>query len=348
MKKRVTYLDVAKEAGVSATTVSLVLNERYDNIPQTTRDRVLQAVKDTGYRLNRLSANLRKGKTDTIGVVLPNLDFHFYAEFCQGILLACEERDYRTMFAHSRHVAEQEARQVRVFMEYQMDGFICVPDFHTIDLVGDWLDESLIGGIPSLILDDSTYGDKVDTVVTDDHAGMEMAMRHLYEAGHRRVAFLSGGRKTSPGRDREDTYVRLATEMFGHFDERLRQGTEFESGEVARHIGEWMDLDAPPTAILASSDGKAATALQTLQALRVRVPEEVALVGYCDSAVLQALGISTVAQHPVELGYAAADRLIERIAQPDLPISNLRLPVQLQIRGSSDARSRASSPSASA
>lgn len=333
MNRRINSIDVARRAGVSQTTVSFVLNERTDvPIPPATRERVFQAARDLGYRRNRVAHSLVRGRTHTIGVIVPRLGSSFTAHIADGVQETLAKHNYRLLLAHTQHDPDREAREVALLLEHRVDGLICVAGEATVAAMPGWLDEIAADQIPCVIVDDRTHALRVDCVVSDDVAGARAATDHLIALGHRRVAHLAAGERNSSARDRRAGYQAALRE---HNLAELIAGDGFLAADVGPAVADLLDRPNPPTALFVANDYLAADVLEVLRARGVRVPDDVSLVGYGDTRVGRCLQLSTVYQNAGRLGRVAAERLLSRLAEPDLAPREIILSTNLVVRTSS-------------
>ncbi len=335
MINRASMLDVARRAGFSRTTVSYVLNDRQDvAIPQATRSQILRVAQEMGYRPNGIARSLVRNRTQTVGVIMPSLASSFHAEIVNGIQRECMRREYRVLLAYSADSAATEHAQARLLLENRVEGVLCVTSAHTCALAEAWVREVLREGVAAVLVDHILPDVPVDFVVSDDRSGTAQVMEHLLGLGHRRIAHLSGGDQASPSVERCAGY-RAALEAAGlEVDPRLIAGDSFNS----RHVEEWVEqlltAGERPTALFAANDDLAAEALLALERRGLRVPEEIALVGYGDQRMARYLRLTTVDQAPREMGRRAAERLFERIDAPDAPPAGIRTPARLVVRSS--------------
>lgn len=337
--KKPSSFDVAHRAGVSRTTVSYVLNGRQDlPIPQETRDRVVRAAQELGYRHNQLARSLRSGKTLALGVVLPGLDEPYLAEIVHGIEAVCAEQGYRVLLANSQRDPVVEARQVGLLLEQRIDGLICLPSEHTLPHMGVWLDTVQQGGTACVIADDRTFSHRFDCVVSDDYDGARQAVDHLLASGHRQIAHLAGSQAVSSGRDRLSGYMAALSSAGLAVDPALIFDHSFDAIRVAPAVADLLRLSPAPTAIFAANDVMAAEAIEALRAQAWRLPDDVTVVGYGNMSWGRYLRLTTVDQDAQAMGRAAARRLFARLENPSLPPGQTLLPTRLVVRGASPER----------
>ncbi len=340
-QRKPSMVDVARRAGVSQTTVSYVLSGRKDVvIPKATRERIWQAARELGYRPNSLARGLVRGKTQTIGVLMPRMDSSFHALILDGIQEVCTAQDYRLLLADSRHNAELEAKQIDLLLEHRVDGIISIAVAGPAS--GTWVRLLREEGVPLVIVDEHTFEGEADCVVSDDVTGARMAVEHLLRLGHRRIVHLSAGADMSASRDRLQGY--LTALRNGGIEPRPEwvSGDSFfmPTDRIHQVVAELLDLPEPPTALFAANDDLAAEAIHVARRRGFRVPDDLAVVGYGNTEVGRHLQLTTVHQDPRLMGKMTAERLFRRLQEPDLPLECIMLPTQLVVRESCGSRGR--------
>jgi DNA-binding LacI/PurR family transcriptional regulator len=332
-RRKPSMVDVAKRAGVSQTTVSYVLSGRKDVvIPESTRERIWRAARELGYRPNSLARGLVKGKTQTIGVLIPRMDSSFHALIMDGIQEVCTTADYRVLLADSRHNGELEARQVEMLLEHRVDGIISIAVAGASS--GSWVRMLKRENVPLVIVDEHTFEGEADCVVSDDVTGAKAAVEHLIRLGHQRIVHLSAGTDMSAARDRCAGYLAAMQEAGIQPHEGWVKGDSFFMSVERIHeiVAELLDLPEPPTALFAANDDLAAEAIEVARQRSIAVPQQLAIVGYGNTEVGRHLRLTTVHQDPRRMGQEAARRLMQRLQSPDLPVECILLPTQLVIR----------------
>lgn len=335
---KTTNLDVAHAAGVSPATVSLVLNGRtHIALSPATRQRVREAAERLGYRPNLLARSLNRGRSQTIGVVLPSLASSYVARIAEGIQTEARVHDHRMLLAHTRHDEQIETQQLELLLQHKVEGVVLVTGETTLPGLAGRLAMLDRAGVPCVVVDDRTHADRVDCVVSDDRLGAMLAVRHLIAGGHRRIAHLSAGTRTSTARDRLEGYKAALREAGLRFSRARVVGSSYLLGESPRALEEMLDSSEPPTALFAANDRRLAELMPLLKARGLRIPADLALVGYADYDFAGYLDLTSVDQDPTGLGRVALCRLLERIAEPRLGPKLFQLPVRLVPRGSSAA-----------
>ncbi len=194
--RRVTIDDVARQSGVSKTTISRYLNGKYDNISFETRERIREVIETLNYRPNRIAQSLKARNSRLIGCVISDIGSPFSALILKGINDVCEEADYQVLFANSDDDPQREVSAIQGLLESQVDGLIV----NTTGENDDFLVELHNKGIPLVLADRALEQPGVlDTVTTDSYASTYECMRFLWQAGYQQVAFFTpGNKKISP------------------------------------------------------------------------------------------------------------------------------------------------------
>lgn len=330
----VTIRDVARMAGVSTGTVSNVLN-RPDIVADATRQRVLDAVGSTGFIRNTQAYQLRGGRSHTVGVVVLDVSNPFFTEMFRGAESRLHVEGYVLMLASTDDSIEREADFVRAMEEHRVEGVLITPA--ASDLV------SLAGlrtrGIPTVLMDRKAAADEFCSVTVDDVRGGELAARHLFESGHERVAFVNGPTSIRQCRDRRQGVrkaVRAITKSHAvEVTELSVAALTVRHGEEA--VERVMALSPRPTALMCANDLLALGALRGLAARGVRIPGDLAVVGYDDLIFGSMLSppLTSIRQPARELGIAAAELLLDEVRNPDHRHREVRFEPELVIRASS-------------
>jgi LacI family transcriptional regulator len=331
--RRPTQNDVAKRAGVSQATVSLVLNKVTNtNIPEETRLRVLKAIDELAYRPNTLASSLRLGKTHTLGLILPDSANPFFAEVSRSIDSAAFEQNYNLILCNTEGDVDRELLYVDVLCNRQVDGII----FVAVGDQADSLQRVLCKNIPVVMIDRDLPGMEVDAVLTDNRLGGYQATQHLIDLGHRRIGCIAGSSSVTPSASRGEGYLAALSEHNLPADPSLLIRGDFHPYSGWSAARTMLALPVPPTAIFACNDLMAIGALRAITEAGLHVPEDVSLVGFdnIELATYTNPPLTTVAQPIHEAGQTAINFLLERIREPGLDFRRAILPTGLIIRDS--------------
>jgi LacI family transcriptional regulator len=326
-----TIREVAEIAGVSYATVSHVINNTRVVSPGT-RQRVLDAMAQLNYRPNALARSLRRGKTNTIGLVLPDSANPFFAEISRSIEDAAFKKGYSVFLCNTELDTQRELFYVDTLSKKQVDGIIFVAAGDQTDSL-DFLTRE---GMPVVMIDRNVPNVQVDAVLPDHQRGGFFATRHLIQLGHQRIACIAGPSIITPSTERITGY-RNALEQAGiPFDEKLviRGDYHPQSGmEITHSI---LQMRPRPTAVFALNDLMALGALRAVAEEGCSVPRDLAVVGYDDLELAQFTNppLTTIAQPKKEIGVQAVSLLVERISENGRPPRRLVLPPELIVRHS--------------
>lgn len=326
-----TIREVAESAGVSYATVSHVINNTRLVSPET-RERVLAAMDALNYHPNALARSLRQGKTNTIGLVLPDSANPFFAEISRSIEDEAFKKGYSVFLCNTELDTQRELFYVDVLSKKQVDGII----FVAAGEQADSLDFLLRRRMPVVMIDRDVPNVEVDAVLTDNQLGGFLATRHLLELGHRRIACIAGPSSITPSAERIIGYRRALEEAGLPYDETLviRGDYHSQSGMEITHT--ILQMDPRPTAIFALNDLMALGALRAASEAGYSVPQDLAVVGYDDLELARFTNppLTTIAQPKKEVGARAIDLLVDRMSRKSRAPSRLVLPPELIVRRS--------------
>jgi LacI family transcriptional regulator len=323
--------DVAEQAGVSVTTVSHVINNSRPVNPET-RTRVEQAMQVLGYQPNVLARSLRRGKTHTIGVILPDNANPYFAEVVRGIEDTSFAQGYSVILCNSDNDLDKEHLYTNVLIEKQVDGII----FVAAGLSEENISNLQKRGVPSVLVDRQVPGVQLDSVFADNQAGGFLATNHLVGLDHTSIACITGPRGVLSSSERVAGY-RQALEAAGLHPnpEWLVEGDfQYQSGYSAAQ--QLLQDDNTPSAIFACNDLMAIGAYRYAHENRLRIPQDISIIGFDDIRLAEFTNppLTTVHQSKARMGTQAAELLLERIANEDLAIRQEIVAVQLVVRAS--------------
>jgi DNA-binding LacI/PurR family transcriptional regulator len=325
--------EVAKRAKVSIATVSRVLNKSDKVVPET-RAVVEQALLDLGYRPSRVARRLRmnSGHAHLVGLIIPDIQNPFYAEIARGVEDAAYASEYALILCNSDENLDKERFYLDVMRDESVDGIV-MPPFDDTDVA---VLEMVKTGIPVVCVDRSHAKVKTDLVEVDNYQGALEAVRHLIDKGHKSIALIEGRTQVSTSRERRRGYLdALAAQGIALRKELMRAGDfKQESGRVLTN--ELLDLRKPPTALFVCNNLMTVGALGALHQRGLRVPADVAVVGFDDLPWAEALDPPpTVVRQPAyDVGRQAMELLLKRIMEPQRPPVTVRLRPELVIRRS--------------
>lgn len=335
-RNRVTIRDVAKVADVHISTVSRALDpEKYGLIAEATRQRVLAAAEQLGYRPHLIASGLRRGQTKTIGVVVPDLSNPIYAPLTRGATHALDRGGFMPLVADTE---DDRARLERILLhlaERRVEAII-VTAAHSGD--ADVLEQIAAQGVPVVTAVRTLPDSGLPYVFHDDELGGRLVAEHLIGLGHRLVGQVRGPLDVEPFRARSRGFV-TAVEVAGI--ERIddcEPAARPTADEGERLTLELLRRDGPrPTALFVQNDVLAVGALQAVRRLGLVCPEDISIVGYNDADFAQHTGppLTTVKLSAYEIGRQAGLLALEAIHSPQEERSRPSVPPELIVRGTS-------------
>ncbi len=302
---RVTIHDVAAAAGVSKSTVSRILDERLPRSESETARRVRQVAADLGYMRDVAAASLRRGRSLTVGVVVPRLTDTVMAMLYEAVAHACARAGQFAIVATTDDEPEADRAAAQTLLQRGVDGLI----LSTAREGDDFPDELAARGVP-FVLALRTDGKSLSSVA-DDRLGGYLATRHLLDLGHRRIGLISGPAYASSNAGRVAGYREAMDEAGAAIDPAWITGDSFSIDAGVEAAATLMGLREPPTAIFAVNDNTAIGAMSTLRRLGLDIPGDVSLVGYNDIPIVSRLGtpMTTVRVPFDQIASAALDLL---------------------------------------
>jgi len=308
----VSLRDVAKAAKVSVGTVSNVLN-RPEVVAPETLARVQATIKELGFVPNGFARHLRSGQSRTLGLIVPDVANPFFTEVARGVEDAASKRDYAVFLCNSDESATKEDRYINVLIQQQVRGVLITP----ADMKSDRLEAMRERGISVTLLDREIKGRKQCSVSVDDVHGGQIAIEYLAGLGHKNIAWVCGPESIPQVADR-GAGVTKAAKVAGAKIETIRVPlmNAAKGEEAAKKI---LELDVMPTAIFCANDLLALGVMRALLASKVRIPEQVSVLGYdnIEFAPSAAVPLSSIAQPSYQMGVTAADLLLNECEDGD-------------------------------
>lgn len=337
MKKKVTIRDIGNQLGLSAMTVSLALRN-HSRISAQTKARVLAAMEELGYRPNRVARALATGKSNLIGVVVPNSSDQYYAEVIRAIEDAARAADYHVLLSNGSYELEHYAERVREMLSLHVQGLIAAPPFTSErpKLPPFW-SELERDDFQVVLINRQLRPPLFHQVAADYMAGVKLVVAELAARGHQRVAYISGTPAMLPIRQRLTAFRKYARQAGFAQDAALIEYSAltyaggFEAGQQL-----WQNNQVKPTAVVAFSDVVAVGLLRFLEQRGIKVPAEVSVVSFDGTPVgaFTHISLTTVATPMYEIGQRALGLLLGALAGEYTAPQSVILPVKLEVRES--------------
>lgn len=332
---QITIKDIAKILGISASTVSRALKDHPD-INVDTKKAVNELANKLKYQPNAVALSLKNSRSNTIGVIIPEIVHYFFSSVISGIEDVASQKGFTVIICQSNESFAREVANARTLLSHRVDGILVSISKETQSY--EHLDNLQEGGIPLVFFDRIAPGIKADQVIIDDMEASYKATRHMIESGCKRIAHFAAPQNLLIGRERLQGFLNAHKEAGLPVDQRLI--IEADNFEKARNaVVKLLDAGNIPDGIFAVNDLTAVGAMQTIQKRGFKIPEDISIVGFSDGYLsgITDPHLSSVDQHGYEMGITAGELLFRRIMSddndftPEIKILN----ADLIIRGSS-------------
>ena len=325
----VTIKDIAKELGISASTVSRALSDS-PLVNAETKRSILQVAERLGYQRNELARALVLGSSGAVGLLVPDITNPFFSDIARGVGAIADKIGVGVILCNTDGRIDREVNYVRLMRRKRVDGLLLC----STTIEAPYLRELALSRIPFILVSRLSSQRDVPYVITDDHAGAKLAVEHLVDLGHRHIGFIGGPENVQASRDRMEAYLNVLRNngLATRPDWKCYAGFTQAAGRKAAQ--RMLSLSDRPTAIFAANDVTALGVLEVAEGLGLRIPADLSLVGYDDIsyASLPRIQLTTVAQPAVEMGQIAANWLFEALANPGIPKLQRILTPRLVVR----------------
>ena len=313
---QVTIKDIAKELGISASTVSRALKDHPD-ISSKTKIAVNELAKRWHYKPNAVALSLRHSKTNVIGVIIPEIVHHFFSSVISGIEEIAHKAGYNVMIFQSNESYQREMDNVQALLSSRVDGVLVSMSKETKDY--SHFRELRDNGIPIVFFDRVCNDLSSDNVIVDDFAGAFAAVEHLIEIGCKRIAHLSAPQHMLLAQNRQKGYRQAMLKHKVPIDESLVIKCD-SFDEAIIKTPDLLNMAEPPDAIFAVNEMTAAGALSVIKKFGLKVPQDISIVGFTDGIVSRVSdpSLTTLEQHGLEVGLRAAELLVDRIVEGNM------------------------------
>jgi LacI family transcriptional regulator len=333
----VTLQDIGEKLGLSRTTISLALRN-HSRISDATKKKVGAMAKRLGYEPDQVARTLATGRSSLIGVVVPNTADHVYAEVFRGIEDAAQACDFHVLLSNGTYSSANTSARVREMMSLKVAGIIAAPPFDSpsLPLPAFWKGIKRLG-FPVVMLNRELVPPVFHQVTIDNKGGIRLAMEALKSLGHNRVAYITGAVDMIPIRQRLEAFRQFSSHYGFDNDAELIESSELSAqGGYEACARLWDRLKKKPTAIMVFSDGPSLGVMRFLTEHRIRIPEQISVIGYdgTDSSEYSQPSLSTVATPLYEMGREAFKLLKEAMERAPSRPRSIVLPPRLILRES--------------
>lgn len=310
MKQRVTLKDVAKEAGVSVGVISRVLNN-YGYFSEETKSKVLKAAEKLKYKPSSIARSLKTNQTKAIGVIISDVELHFFTAFVRGIEDVASQNGHIVILCDTDENAAKEREYLLALYERNVDGLIISPSPGN----QSYLKKIARGGTPIVLADRKIGGLKAPTVLVDNETGAYEAVNYLVNLGHRRIGIIIGLKEITTTEERLAGYKRALKEHnIPSGLELVKEGND-RVDKARKATQDFLKMDNLPTALFVSSEAMISGALQVLKENKIKIPQEISLVGFDDPtwASFTEPPLTTVRQPSYSMGILACQTLFKEM-----------------------------------
>lgn len=335
-KNKTTIKDIANVLNISAAAVSKALHND-DRISEKTKKAVREVAKKLNYQPNHLASALRSGKSKLVGVIVPKTNSNFFAATLHNIEEVLNEKGYNIIITQSDESFEKECKNIDTLLYTQVDGIIASMANETIDL--SYYEKIKAAGIPLITFDRGENDLNVDYIGIDDYNSSQVIVDHLVEQGCQRIAHIGGFKRTRIFNNRIRGYIDALTKYNLPIEEELLIESNLTIEDGREKMLELLALKNRPDAVYVAGDYAALGALQVLKEENIKIPEQIALVGFGDEpfANMVTPSLTSVNQHSYKIGRIAAETFLDYVDLDKIQqsLNKIILDAKLIVRDSS-------------
>ncbi len=333
-KRTVTIYDIAKELGVSISTVSRALNDS-NEINVNTKNAILKIAQELNYQASSLALNLAKSQTKLIGLVIPELSHVFFPSIIMGAQEYLNIHKYNLIIMQSDEVYANELLNINTLLNNRVDGLLISLTKETNNF--DHIQNAIDSGIPVILFNRITEMIMCNKVVVDDYQAAFNAVEHLILNGYKKIAHLSGPQNLDLCQKRLNGYLdALKKHNLPIQEEYILFGdlTDSQAKIFAKYL---LDLPNPPDSVFAINDPSAIEIYKYAKEKKLKLPKELGIVGFSDDPISEYLepSLTSIKQPTREMGQEIAAMILEQIKNPNLTYNTKMLSAELVIRNSS-------------
>ena len=336
-----TIHDIARALNISASTVSRALKDN-PLISEATRNRIKTAATEMGYRPNILAASFRTKRTNTIGVIVPLINRHFFSSVISGIEDIAYKEGYTVSISQSNDNFEKESKIAHTLFTNRVDGLIISISMETnrFDHMKLFSDRK----IPLVFFDRVVDEIETDKIEVDDFKGAYVVTKHMIGQGRKRIAMIGGPLNLKSYQKRQAGYLQALKEAGLDHDKSMIINNRLTREDGTQAVKTLMKNDTLPDAIFCANDTTALSAIIYFKENQIKVPEDIAIVGFSNEPFSEVVtpSISTIKQPGFEMGQKAAELLIRQINNKEKidKFEAIKMPTELIIRESSSIKPR--------
>lgn len=332
----VTINDIAKKAGVSQATVSRVLNNS-GYVKEETREKVLKVIKEANYTPSAIARSLSTNKTNTVGVIVPDINDPFFGEIIKGISEIADKHGLNIIFFDTDERVEKELKAIKLLEEQRIRGILITPTSTEDKYNSECLKALNNSGTPVILIDGHVKYSDFSGIFADNIEGGYEGTEALIKAGHTKIAVITGRMNSRPARDRFEGYKKALESNDIPIDERYIFHSDYTQESSYKITKQILAMEDRPTAIFVNSNMMTLGCMKALSEESIRIPEDIAIIGFDKLDILNILGmnISFVSAPTMEMGRNGMKMLIDSLKnKQDKEIKRITLSPELSLNGS--------------
>lgn len=338
----ITIKDIARELNLSVSTVSKALRDSYE-ISEKTKKLVVGYAERNNYRPNPIAQSLKQGQSKSIGIVVPTIENQFFSQVINGIESVAYNSGFNVIISQTQELYDLEVQNVSHLARRSIDGLLISLSTETKNL--EHLKKLHKQGLPIVFFDRVTDEIETHKVIANNFKGGYDATKHLLASGHTRIAHITGPPNISTTKERlagyDQALAEAAIQIPDEYIKHCLHGGR-DTGEIENMLAELLSLEKKPDAIFTTADRITTTTLFLLNKLKIKIPDDIALIGYTNTTFADVLNppLSSVYQPGFEMGQKAMERLLNIILskRPVTEFETLILPTQLFVRASTSSK----------
>jgi len=315
-EKEITIYDIAKKLNVSAATVSRGLKD-HAGISKATKERIIEAARDMGYRFNSFASNLRTQRTNTIGVIVPRLNSNFMSDVIAGIEKVANEAGFNLIISQSLETVKKESENAATMFNSRVDGLLVSLAYDTKNL--NHFDQFINRGIPVIFFDRVIDHKKCPNILIDNYKAGYEATNHLIEQGCQKIIHVTGNLLRNVYSERFRGFKEALSDNQLPFsdDQLIVNNLNFQEGENA--AAKIISMKEKPDGVFVSNDACAIGCMLELKRQGIKIPEDIAFVGFNNDAMAKVVepNLTTVNYEGEEMGELSARVLISHLNNQD-------------------------------
>ncbi|MGO5053516.1 LacI family DNA-binding transcriptional regulator [Lachnospiraceae bacterium LCP25S3_G4] len=329
--------ELAKEIGVSSATISRVINNS-GYVSEETRKKVLWAVEEYQYVPNAIARSLSTRDTHSIGVIIPDIENEFFSSIISGISEVAEENGYNIHFMGSNENSQSEHAFLETVAKQRLAGVIITPVSEEDSITREKLLRMQESGIPVILVDRDISGAKFEGVFVDNLSGAYDGVSTLIEAGHKKIAIITGPETSKPGKERLKGYKNAMEQAGLSIKEEYIISGDFKIEKAYQCTEQLLQLEDSPTAIFSSNNLTTMGCLKYFTKNKIEIGRQISIVSFDDIEILKLIEykLSVVARDAKQQGREAMHLMLKRLNLKEVPKNPVRMniPYQVLLRGS--------------